>query len=70
MSCSVYCTDLWEGNKMVTGHTGEVSTTKTRTAECQAGSSSESMETNLLNLQKGKPKRIFLGWGTKGRGKT
>lgn len=55
---------------MVPGHTGEVSTTKTWTAERQAGSSSESMETNLLNLQKGKPGRVFLGWVTEGRGKT
>lgn len=55
---------------MVPGHTGEVSTTETRTAEPQAGSGSESMETNLLNLQKGKPRRVFLGWVTEGGGKT
>lgn len=70
MSCGVYCTDSWERNKMVPGHTGEVSTTKARTAERQAGSGSESMETNLLNLQKGKPRRVFLGSVTEGRGKT
>ena len=55
---------------MVPGHTGEVSTTKAQTAERQAGSGSESMETNLLNLQKGKPRRVFLGSVTEGRGKT
>lgn len=70
MSCGVYCTDLREGNKMVPGHTGEMSTTKARTAERQAGSGSDSMETNLLNLQKGKPRRVFLGSLTEDRGKT
>lgn len=70
LSFGVYCIDLWEGNKMVPGHTGEVSTKKARIAERQTGSGSESMETNILNLQKGKPRRIFLGWVTEGSGKT
>lgn len=51
---------------MVPGHTREVSTTKARTAERQAGSGSESMETNLLNLQKGKTQARIPWLGDRG----